>query len=530
MGTGSEMTQVVPMRTSASPFRSILFTDAEQRSEPERLAAPDFFGDLNLDQMVDVVTDGQEEYELNAFFFAPLDSVAAITYRQEVFQDLEGTPLFGCLGSFAQRMRSVRKHLAQAHELRYPYQKQRWFLDSAAIYGDAVTCLVDDLARADVTSAGFLGLSEYLTAYVKSQSFVSLTADMKQLYHDLGDVTYCIHVKGARVSVSTYEGQPDYSEEVQATFEKFEHGPAKDYREESKGKVWPDMNHVEARILDLVAQLFPEPFASLTRFWETHQSFLDLTLARFDREVEFYLAYLDYLQPLRSAGLPFCYPEVSATSKEISATATFDLPLAHKLRHQGVPVVLNDFSLGGRERVIVVTGPNQGGKTTFARAFGQLHYLASLGCPVPGRDASLFLCDRLFTHFEREENVKTLSGKLQEDLIRVHRILEQATSNSIILLNEIFTSTTLHDALLLGERVLRQIIGLDLLCLCVTFVDEWASLGPTTVSMVGLVAPDNPAVRTYKIIRKPADGMAYAAALAEKYGLTFEQLRDRIAP
>jgi hypothetical protein len=139
-------------------FHSILFEKTEDGIKKETLEAPVFFVDLYLDQIIDAITAGKQEYSLKPFFYTSLNDIDVIKYRHEVMRDLENEILFEHIKSFAQKMRAMREHLAQADKLYYKYQKEKWFLDAVEIYCDAVNCLVHDLSLADLKSRGFLAL------------------------------------------------------------------------------------------------------------------------------------------------------------------------------------------------------------------------------------------------------------------------------------------------------------------------------------------------------------------------------------
>ncbi len=524
-GRGAGQGEAAASRPSAARFPSILFPRSEEAEGPAA-EEPEFFRDLNLDQIVAAITKGRELYNLKPYFYAPLTALDQIAYRHEIMRDLEKEALFASLKAFSERMLAMRELLTAEKHFSYQRQQQRTLLGAAEAYCEAVANLRRNLVSIGAHSRGLLAMRDYLAAHVESDFFQTLSQKTRTVKEGLDAIRYCVLIDEANVTVRNFEEETDYSAEVEETFAIFKQGAVKDYRVEVP--VTAEMNHIEAMILDYVAKLNPAPFAALDDFYAKFPDFADRGIVEFDRGLQFYLAYAEYMAGFKSVGLNFCYPAVSDSSKEVLSRNGFDLSLASKLIATNAPPVCNDFQLTGAERMMVITGPNQGGKTTFARAFGQLHYLAGLGYPVPGSEARLFLADRFFTHFDSEEDINNLQGKLKDDLVRMHRILEQATPKSLVVMNEIFASTTLTDATFLAKEILTRFAKIDVLGVCVTFLDELSSLNEKTVSMVAAIVPENPSQRTFRIARMPANGLSYALALAEKYHLTYEQLKKRL--
>jgi DNA mismatch repair protein MutS len=511
-------------KTDPARFAGVAFPDGSAFSADA--VQPECFPNLALDQLVETLIEGRDQYRLAGFFYIPLRSVDEVHYRHEVFRDLDGTPLAPTMTRFARQMHTVGDHLRVAGRVRHRRQQHAWTLAAAQTYVDAVSRLSSDLNQVEPESRGLSGMRDYLESYVLSGEFQKVLADTEAVASALSAIRYTLRIERNSIQVGRYSAEPDYGAEIGTFFARFGQGDAGDYR--ISFFELPDVNPLEEKILERVALLWPEAFAALEQFSVAHRGFVDPVISSFDRDIQFYLAFLEHIDRLRGAGLPFCYPEVSHAPGEVSASDTFDITLAtHEVAMQR-RVVCNSFALDGPERIIVVTGPNQGGKTTFARNFGQLHHLARLGCPVPGRSARLTLADEVFTHFERGENLADMRGKLEDDLVRIKEILARATARSVVIMNEIFTSTTFKDALLLSRAVMADLSRLDCLAVLVTFQHQLSDYDDNTVSMVAGIDPEDPTVRTFQVERRAADGRVHAMVLAELYGLTFEQVLERL--
>ena len=216
---------------------------------------------------------------------------------------------------FAGLMQEVRAHLRQLAKMQHLYQRQGWLLDAAAIYCDAVQSLVGHLASAQLGSRALLAFREYLASYVASAGFTALVSDTRSRKAALSQIRYCTRIRGHRVEVSRYQEEADYSATVLQTFERFKQGAVTTTGSATgRGRGSTTSPPRSSTWWRGCSRRSSPPW---TEYCQQHAGFVDEGIRRADEELQFYLAYVDHIRPLRAAGLRFCYPEVSADSKEV---------------------------------------------------------------------------------------------------------------------------------------------------------------------------------------------------------------------
>jgi DNA mismatch repair ATPase MutS len=209
-----------------------------------------------------------------------------------------------------------------------------------------------------------------------------------------------------------------------------------------------------------------------------------------------------------------------------------------------VATTVNDIEFGPTGRILILTGPNRGGKTTYMVGAGIVQVLAQVGCFVPGRQAQISPVDNIFTHFPIEEKPETEMGRLGEEAQRLGKIFEQITRYSLVLLNESFSSTNVTEGLYLAEDVVRMLRRIGARVIYSTHLYELGNhaenlnqsvLGDSRVisivsSPVEARSPDSPTeiTRSYKVEIRPPLGQSYAREIAARYGIHYEQLEQAL--
>jgi len=167
-------------------------------------------------------------------------------------------------------------------------------------------------------------------------------------------------------------------------------------------------------------------------------------------ELAFYVGCINLYEQLAKIGEAVSYPlPVAPEERRHSFHGLYDVCLALTKKQKTVG---NDADADNKD-LVIITGANQGGKSTFLRSVGLAQLMMQCGMFAPAEYFNANISDGIFTHFKRKEDASMKSGKLDEELSRMSIIADVITSNSLALFNESFAATNERE----GSEIARQI-------------------------------------------------------------------------
>jgi MutS domain V len=189
-------------------------------------------------------------------------------------------------------------------------------------------------------------------------------------------------------------------------------------------------------------------------------------------ELAFYIGALNAHERLAAKGEPVCFPvPLPPAEAAFSAAGLYDPCLALTVSSK---VTGNDIS-ADHKPLVMITGANQGGKSTFLRSAGLAQLMMQSGMYVAATALKASVCPGLFTHYKREEDATMTSGKLDEELARMSDITRHITPGSVLLCNESFASTNEREGSEIARQIVRAMLAAGIRVLFVTHLYDLAS-------------------------------------------------------
>jgi DNA mismatch repair protein MutS len=288
-----------------------------------------------------------------------------------------------------------------------------------------------------------------------------------------------------------------------------------------------------AKVLDTVCQ----PIARALRQYVSLQSGF---LATLSGDIAFYLAAVRLMERLRDRGFALCRPEIAPMAERVCELHEgYNFNLALRLMEHAKNndlMIANDVHMGENGRICILTGPNQGGKTTYTQMVGLCQVLAQAGLWVPAVRARISPVDNVYTHYPVEETLEKGTGRFGDEAQRLSHIFARATRHSLILLNESLASTSPGESLYIAQDMVRILRRLGTRAIFATHLHELAvdvdELNVNTAGdslIVSLVASrretgEDGGRRSYRVVPGRPMGRSYAREIASQYGISYDQL------
>jgi hypothetical protein len=550
---------------------SLMYPDGDSRAAeqplPERTRE-----DLGLDILAREFAAGSlsARETLNLLARLPSDT-ATIRYRQRVLSDIARSPrLRQALEALLPKLRELTMFSRSTREADAPLLEAIWRIGELELY---VECIEDLVAAFDETgdrelaelSPGLTALAHYARSAREAPRFARLAEELPALKEGLQrkqSVTIGINLderfrptEAALLSVNprrfeqsgilgrfldTLESSPDYR--VTTPLHRM---PKPANIPERKIPLTPLFRDLD----DVLRSLGKSLSRSLREFLTVETT----PLSGIERELSFYLGAQSLKERLEAAGLPTCFPDIAEIGEHrLEAAGFYNLQLALRLGadgsgvdhpggdRPGAGVVRNDIGFDGTVGIVVITGANQGGKTTYVQGTGLLQVMAQAGLFVPAEQAVVSPIDTIITHFPSGEAGSIETGRLSQELGELSRMFDETTADSLLLLNESLASTNAAEALVVAEEMLAALRRVGTRTLYATHlheiaerlseINEPAEAGPEVRGLTAETEWDGEQVRrTYRIVPGSPAGRSFARDLARKHGISYEQLIEKFS-
>ena len=392
--------------------------------------------DLELEPILSAMADGDSLIKKVCLqvLLSPLTKPAQIRYRQEIMKDALAHPqavraLYDLCIDTENRRKDVWFSL-RSYRLTSTFSTAK---DLLSIYLDSLQELrkIADQNRKDFVSPGFCRFFDMVEKELSDEYFARVLPLKNRLSSAGGllisakfgpylqGVSYVFRQKKTRHSRLQWLFAPSYTIAD---------------RDDAGAN---DLNIRQDRAINEATNALAQSAEHLEQFF-----------ALLRRELAFYVGAIRLRDRVEALGLPVCIPEVlEKTEERRSWDNLYDISLALV---KGGPVTGNRGS-AENQNLIIITGANQGGKTTFLRSVGQAQLMAQCGLFVAAEHLTVPVRGQVFTHFKREEDREMERGKLEEELSRMSAIADRLREHDLILFNESFSST--------NEREGSQVFG-----------------------------------------------------------------------
>lgn len=247
-------------------------------------------------------------------------------------------------------------------------------------------------------------------------------------------------------------------------------------------------------------------------------------------EFDYYIRTAEFIEKCMEKGFPFCEAQLSDSgSCSMSAKGFYNLKLAVSIPDKN-DIVYNDLDFDDDHTIYILTGANRGGKTTVTQAVGLMFVLAQGGIYVPASEFLYRPADCIYTHFPADEDKTMDLGRLGEECIRFKEIYNSCSEESLLLMNETFSTTSFEEGYYIARDSVRALLKKKVRTIYNTHMHKLAAVtdelnkDSINAKASSLIVKNDGGKRSFKIEIAPPEGLSYAMDIAEKYGVTYDML------